>query len=392
MTRIVTAPASETTPAQAPIDEVPSVGASIPEVRLSRPSTSISTSRLMPNPPAVRVDVAASSDRDRWVRYVDAHPEASVFHRWEWRGILANTFGHVPHYLIASRGGEVSGVLPLAEVRSLLFGRALVSLPFCSWAGPIASDDQSLTRLDEAASALADCLGARRLEYRWVGEPRFGRPAQDLYVRFAADISADHEVNLKAVPRKQRAMIRKGIAHSLTSAIESVASFYPLYADNVHRHGTPGCPPRFFNAIAEAFGADCEVLVVRNSSGAPLSAVLSLYHQNEILPFYAGDLAAARGTAANDFKYWEVMRRAVDRGARRFNFGRSKRGTGSFDFKRNWGFEPTPLSYEYRLADGGGVPQIHPANPKYRMVIAAWRRLPRWVVNAAGPVLVRSLG
>jgi FemAB-related protein (PEP-CTERM system-associated) len=345
-----------------------------------------------PGVATVRVDVASAGERDRWSRYVATQPQATVFHRWEWRAILAESFGHIPHFLIASRAGSVTGVLPLVEVRSALFGKTLASLPFCSWAGPLADDQESLIRLDEAAAALADCLGVRHLEYRSVGAPRFGRPCQDLYVAFTNGIGPDHDANLKAIPRKQRAMIRKGQARGLVGSVESVESFYPLYADNVHRHGTPPCPPRFFRAIADGFGSDCEVLVVRDGAGAPLSTVLSLYHRDEVLPFYAGDFPDARATAANDFKYWEVMRRAADCGMTRFNFGRSKRGTGSYDFKHNWGFTPTPLSYEYRLADGAAVPQKNPLNPRYRMLIGVWRRLPRWLVNAVGPRVVGALG
>ncbi|MFP5405970.1 MAG: peptidoglycan bridge formation protein FemAB, partial [Gammaproteobacteria bacterium] len=93
-----------------------------------------------------------------------------------------------------------------------------------------------------------------------------------------------------------------------------------------------------------------------------------------------------------DFKYWELMRRSADRGYRQFNYGRSKRGTGPFDFKKNWGFEPTQLTYEYKLFKRDAVPQNNPLNPKYQLLIATWRRLPRWLVNAIGPYVVRSLG
>ena len=350
----------------------------------------------VPAPPvrATEVSVRDATDGDAaaWRDYVNAHPAATVFHRWEWRTILERTFRHEPHYLVATRSGRIAGVLPLMQVRTWLFGHALVSLPFCSWAGPLADDDAALEALDDAAAALADRLGVDHLEYRHLGEPRHGRPLQDLYVCFSGPISGDHEANLKAIPRKQRAMVRKGIANQLVSGIESVDEFFPLYADNVHRHGTPPVPPRFFRAMAEAFGDDCEILVVRDRQGAALSGVLTLYHRDEVFPFYAGDVVAARELAANDFKYWEVMRRGADRGARVFNYGRSKRGTGSFSFQKNWGFQPTPLSYEFRLGAGKEVPQNNPNNPRYRLLISTWRRMPRWAVNAAGPLLVRGLG
>ena len=102
---------------------------------------------------------------------------------------------------------------------------------------------------------------------------------------------------------------------------------------------------------------------------------------------------AARGLAANDLMYWEVMRRAGrDRGATMFDFGRSKAGTGAFAFKKNWGFAPQELHYCYRLGPGAQVPDNNPNNPKYRLLIAAWKRLPLAVANLIGPRLVRGLG
>jgi FemAB-related protein (PEP-CTERM system-associated) len=133
-------------------------------------------------------------------------------------------------------------------------------------------------------------------------------------------------------------------------------------------------------------------MTVTDSGGRPLSSVLSFYFRDEVLPYYAGDAEAARELAANDFKYWELMRRAAARGYRLFDFGRSKVGTGSFSFKKNWGFVPQPLSYEYRLYRRDEVPQNNPLNPKYRAFIALWRRLPRPVANALGPHIVRNLG
>ena len=108
----------------------------------------------------------------------------------------------------------------------------------------------------------------------------------------------------------------------------------------MHRHGTPPFSLRYFEALRSAFGDACEVMTVRDPQGRPVSGVLSFYFRDEVLPYYAGDLASARDLAANDFKYWELMRRACERGCKIFDYGRSKRDSGSFDFKRNWGFDP----------------------------------------------------
>ena len=188
-------------------------------------------------------------------------------------------------------------------------------------------------------------------------------------------------------------MVRKGIANALKSEFDtSVDRFFALYADNVHRHGTPPFSTRYFARLKKVFGDRCELLTVVDRRGVPVSGVLSFYFRDEVLPYYAGDTANARELAANDFKYWELMRHACARGVRVFDFGRSKRGTGSFDFKKNWGFEPIPLAYEYLLLKRDSVPQNNPLNPKYRAFIALWQRLPKPVANAVGPHIVRNLG
>lgn len=196
-----------------------------------------------------------------------------------------------------------------------------------------------------------------------------------------------------AIPRKQRAMVRKGIKNGLVSVLDAdVDRFFALYADNVHRHGTPAMPKRYFRMLLDTFGNDCEVLTVTTPDGKPLSSVLSFYFRDEVLPYYAGDDTAARDLAANDFKYWELMRRACARGLKVFDYGRSKQGTGSYAFKKNWGFEPTPLHYEYCLYKRDAIPQNNPANAKYQLMIKTWRRLPIGVANWLGPFIVRSLG
>ncbi|MBX3685972.1 MAG: FemAB family PEP-CTERM system-associated protein [Rhodocyclaceae bacterium] len=338
------------------------------------------------------VAVMAEQDRSRWDAFVEAHPQGTFFHLSAWRGLIEDVFRHKTWFLLAERAGDIAGVLPLAEVKSRLFGHALTSLPFCVYGGAI-GDAEALSELEAEAERIAMQLGVQHLEYRNV-EPRHADwPRQDLYVTFRKSIDPDVEANMLAIPRKQRAMVRKGIKNNLTSHIDAdVERFFALYADNVLRHGTPALPKRFFAALKDTFGERCEVLTVTGEDGKALSSVLSFYFRDEVLPYYAGDDLAARDFAANDFKYWELMRRACERGCKVFDYGRSKIGTGPYSFKKNWGFEPQPLSYEYRLYKRDGVPQNNPMNPKYRAFIALWRRLPIGVANAIGPYIVRNLG
>jgi FemAB-related protein (PEP-CTERM system-associated) len=254
-------------------------------------------------------------------------------------------------------------------------------------------DAVAANELIDAAEKVAADLGGRHVEVCNRRASRRDWARHDVYVTVRKALLRDVEANMLATPRKQRAKARKGSKNGLTSAIDAgVDRFFALYADNVHRHGTPPFPRRYFERLKAEFGPACEVLTVSDAQGTPVSSVLSFYFRDEVLPYYAGDAVAARDLAANDFKYWELMRRACERGLATFDYGRSKVGTGSFDFKKNWGFEPAPLAYEYRLFKYAEVPQNNPLNPKYRAMIAVWRRLPRPVVNAIGPLLVRNLG
>lgn len=329
----------------------------------------------------------------RWDSFVMSCPSATFFHRSGWQTIVSDVFRHKTFFLYAERNGVIEGVLPLAQVKSLLFGNALVALPFAVYGGVAAVSEEAAAALEHEAEQTAIRLGVQHLEYRNVNQRHDDWPTQDIYVCFRKAILPEVEANMLAIPRKQRAMVRKGINNGLVSEIDTdVDRFFALYADNVHRHGTPAMPKRYFKKLMQVFGKDCEVLIVLSADRRMLSGVLSFYFRDEVLPYYAGDFTAARDTAANDFKYWELMRRSCERGLKVFDYGRSKKGTGSYSFKTNWGFEPQTLYYEYQLYKRDAIPQNNPSNAKYKIFIEGWRRMPIWLANQIGPHIVRNLG
>ena len=331
-----------------------------------------------------------------WDRFVEVMSAGTFFHRAGWAAVIERAFGHETHFVCVERDGAITGVLPLARVRTLLFGDTLVSAPFCVYGGPLAADPESETALVAHAEALLRRCGARALEFRqlhtgchdheeWVRRP-------DLYVTFRKTIEADNDRNMKAIPRKQRAMVRKGIQNGLVTVSNRNADLlHRVYAESVRNLGTPVFSRRYFHILMDTFGHDADIVTVLDRD-RPIASVMNFYFRDEVLPYYGGGTAAARGRAANDFMYWEVMRKAADRGCRLFDFGRSKIGTGAFAFKHNWGFPDTRLQYRYRLMPGAKIPDHNPTNPKYRMFIAGWKRLPLPVANTLGPFIVRGLG
>ncbi len=330
----------------------------------------------------------------RWDEFVYAHLESSFFHRAGWQTIIERAFRHKTYFLFAENEGRIDGVLPLAFVNSLIFGKSLVSLPFAVYGGIVASTNAVAGDLERAASELASQLGADRLEFRNLRSRHANEwPVQDLYVTFRKRIVRNAEENMLGIPRKQRAMVRRGIKNGLSSELgRDLDAFFLLYSDNVHRHGTPALPKRYFRFLLDEFGNDCNILVVRDNAGVNISAVLSFYFRDEVLPYYAGDNYRARDLAANDLKYWELMKYSAEKGINIFDFGRSKQSSGSFAFKKNWGFTPSPLYYEYCLYGRKDIPQINPSNKKFQLLIETWKRMPLACANWLGPHVVRNLG
>jgi len=341
---------------------------------------------------AVRIERLTNAQRERWDTFVNTSPDATFFHRAGWSQVIERAFGHRTHYLYAEENGAIAGVLPLVELRSVLFGNALVSTPFCVYGGVVAASESARRELTESACALARELAVGYLELRHRTPQNPEWPTKQLYVTFRKPIDGDDERNLAAIPRKQRAMVRKGIDAGLVAGLESgVETLYDCYAESVRNLGTPVFARRYLEVLNDVFGPECEVLVVRHA-GTAVAAVMSFYFRDEVLPYYGGGREHARDLKANDFMYWEVMRRAAARGVRLFDYGRSKLDTGSYAFKKHWGFEPEPLHYEYYLVNGQSMPDLSPANPKYRLFIEGWKRLPMPFATRLGPWLARYLG
>jgi len=353
---------------------------------MSAPESGASTTGL-------RVTPLTEGRAAQWDAFVMAAEGGTFFHRAGWQSIFRDVFRLEPHFLLAERDGAIVGVLPLAHQKSLLFGNAMIAAPFCVEGGTLAADSEARAALDAAAIALMQSRGASSLEFRSRNATREGWAVRkDLYATFSRPLSESDEENLKAIPRKQRAVVRKTLQGGLTSEIDRDAGrLFRVYSESVRNLGTPVFPRKYFEALLKVFGEDCDIVTILDA-GAPVSSVMNFYFRDTVLPYYGGGTTAARRSGANDFLYWETMRRAALRGYRRFDFGRSKAGTGAFAFKKNWGFEPEWLEYEFYLKPGTAMPEKNPNNPKFALLIDIWKKLPLPVANFIGPFLVRSLG
>ncbi|OYY66207.1 FemAB family XrtA/PEP-CTERM system-associated protein [Sphingomonas sp. 28-62-11] len=342
-------------------------------------------------------DLHDAADRARIAAFVRAHPDATPFHLPEWSIAVAHGCGQRAHCLVAERAnGDIVGILPLTEISSPLFGRALVSTGFGVGGGILATGDDAVQVLGEAGWALAERLHCPTMELRGGPIPEGDWQIDSTtYLGFARDLAANDDAELAAIPRKQRAEVRKGLGNGLEVTTgchdTDLDAHYCIYSQSVRNLGTPVFPKRLFRETLREFGESADILVVWDGE-KPVAGVLSLYMNGVVYPYWGGGTQAARGLRANDLMYFALMGHARRRGCTRFDFGRSKAGTGPAAFKKNWGFDGQPLHYAKRAPTGQQPREINPMSPRYRLQVAAWRKLPLWMANTLGPMIARGLG
>jgi FemAB-related protein (PEP-CTERM system-associated) len=337
-------------------------------------------------------------ERARIEVFLTSHADATPFHQPAWLAAVASSTGNPGMALLAERGAELIAYLPINEVHSPLFGRMLASSGFAVGGGLLTVASADAEGMFSAAEELAQRLSSPTIELRG-GELPQGRSGWQIkdqsHCGFIMPIAADDEAQLMAIPRKQRAEVRKGLVQPFeimvgTSA-EDRAAHYTVYAASVRNLGTPVFPRQLFDAVLAEFGENADILTLIHQ-GQPVASVLSLYHRGAVMPYWGGGVWQARRLRANDRMYFELMRHARRRGCSHFDFGRSKTGSGAYDFKRNWGFVPEPLSYACWTAPGTKVRDADPTSAKHALQIAVWRRLPLVLANRIGPMIARGLG
>lgn len=343
---------------------------------------------------SVRIADLSDPCEARRIESFVAEQRASLFHRPAWlRAVKAGT-GHRASGLVAERLGTITGWLPLTETRSLWFGNSLVSSGFGVGGGICATGTAATEILADAAIAHACAYGFAGIELRGGAIPTTWTRWNDRHCGFARDLADDDDAELLAIPRKARAEVRKGLGSGLELRIGRTradrAMHYRVYAESVRNLGTPVFPKGLFAAMLDAFPGESDILTVVRD-GIPLASVLSFYHDGAVMPFWGGGTQAARGLRANDLMYYELMRHARKRGMQRFDFGRSKTGSGPYRFKKNWGFAPSPLTYAAWTAPGEAPRDVDPTSAAYSRKIALWKRLPLPLANTLGPWIARDL-
>jgi FemAB-related protein (PEP-CTERM system-associated) len=328
-----------------------------------------------------------------WNRFVASHSEATGYHRAEWRTVFERGLGYRCHYLAVRSGAAVHGVLPLVEVRSRLFGRALSSLPYVNYGGLLATTPQAAEALLAAANELA---GKRRLNYVLLRHRRQQLPqlpARTHKVTMLLRLEPDAERMWTALDRKVRNQVRKGEKSgldTLSGGAELLEDFYRVFAQNMRDLGTPVYGRGLFAEILRQFPNDARIHLVRLGT-TTIAGALS-YGWNHVVEVpSASSLKEHRSLCPNHLMYWHVIRQAIQEGRSIFDFGRSTPGDGTYHFKEQWGAIPEQLWWEYSLIGGGALPSADRHDASYQRRIEYWKKVPLPLANLLGPRIARSV-
>jgi FemAB-related protein (PEP-CTERM system-associated) len=346
---------------------------------------------LAPPEALLQVKPLETAEEKRWDRFVQEHPRASFFHLIGWKRIIEKTFGHKARYFYCERGGKITGIAPIFECSNWLIGRCFISIPLAAYGGIVADDPESEKALLEHSKSLAQSASAEYFELRVRNGELFDRfHANQLYVTFHCPLVPDPAANLRRLPKDTRYMIRKAEKGGLRvqRGMDQLDAFYDLFAQSMHRLGTPVFPAALFQNIVDEFPEHTQLMLIYDGT-RPVTGVLSFFFRDTILPYYAGATPDATRLAANNFMYWELIKWAGEAGFRTFDFGRSKKGTGAFAFKSQWNMTAEQLDYQIFLVKRKTVPNFSPVNPKFEMAIRLWQNLPFSVTKWLGPSAVR---
>lgn len=340
--------------------------------------------------PACIFDVATDAHAAAWDRFTSTHPDATGYHAWGWRQVFRRAFGHEPIYLAAWRNESIVGVLPLVYIRSRIFGRTLTSLPFLNYGGIVAESSDAAEKLLGKATEIARRLGCTHIELRHAERRLPALPARQHKVAMLMRLTPPV---WEGLDRKVRNQIRKAEKSGLSAAhggAELLGEFYAVFSRNMRDLGTPVYSRRLFEEVLHAFPQRTALHVVR-LDGRTVAAGLTYRTRTTVEVPWASSIRDFNHLCPNHLLYWSVIQAAVEGGCDTLDFGRSTPHEGTFKFKEQWGARPVPLHWEYALLDREALPNVSPSNPKYRLMIETWKRLPLPLANRLGPYIVRGI-
>jgi FemAB-related protein (PEP-CTERM system-associated) len=337
--------------------------------------------------------VSESTSGTVWDTFVAAHPHGNFYQLHAWKAVNEMEFGHRTLYLEARDDSGIRGVLPLVFVRSRLFGRILCSMPFVNFGGPCYADEASQHALMQAATNKASELQADYMELRCAAPLDTPIPASLRKISMTLDLQSDPDQVWNAFSSKHRTAIRRSYKNDLevySGGAELVPLFYDMMRHSWRSLGTPLYSRSYFERIMTTFGENARIFVCHRKQ-EPVAVALNGYSNGTVEGMWAGGNELARNLQANYVLYWEMIKDGCLRGCRKYHLGRSTAESGSEDFKRKWNAHATQLYWYFHRPDGGPMPELNVENPKYKLAIATWQRLPGWITDIVGPPIAKSI-
>lgn len=347
-------------------------------------------------PPAIlpaTIRLCSETDGPRWDAYVASRPTGSFYHRYGWKAINEHSLGHETHFLIAERGADIVGVLPLVSVRSRLFGKILCSMPFVNYGGPCGDDAAVVTQLLDRARQIADGLTADYAEIRALEPLAVDLPATTHKVSMTIALQPDPDTLWNAFTSKHRTAVRRVYKNGLNVAhgrLDQLPAFYQVLARSWRQHGTPIYRQKYFADILTAFPEETRIFVVYRGS-TPVAAAFNGYYRDTVEGMWAGTDGEFRDLQPSYVLYWEMIKHACENGYRQYHLGRSTIDSGGEAFKKKWNADSKQLYWHYYLPGNRPLPQLNVDNPRYRLAIQLWSRLPLGVTTMVGPYLARGI-
>lgn len=329
-----------------------------------------------------------------WNDYVQASPHASFYHRFEWKAINEQSFGHQTAYLAALDGDRIVGVYPLVQVKSLLFGNIACSLPFVNYGGPATDTEASERALLDAAAAVCERWKVDYLEIRSQRKLDDRYPSSEHKVSMTVDLPPDPETFWNGFRSDQRKDIKRAYKNGFVArfgGIELLDAFYDILSESWRNLGTPIYRKDYLERVIRTFPGETRLCVIDDASGQPAAAAFCGHHRDIVEGMWLGMRDDARRQMVGYVLYWELIQDACRRGYARFHLGRSTADSGGEVFKRKWNAYPTQLYWQYLLRTRSEVPQLNVNNGKYKLAIAAWRKMPVSMTQQIGPLIARSI-
>lgn len=344
---------------------------------------------------AARVERLQESDAARWDAFVRAYEHGTPFHSTRWKAVVESAFGYPGHYLYVQEDGAITGVLALFLCGSRLLGRALVALPFAgTQPSVLAAEPRVQALLGEAAVALARELGAAHVELREEEEMPWGWTVRQSYVNVRLPLTNDpDEVWRTQVESRVRTKVRKARKHGLRvewGGDEHLDAFFAIYAETMHRLGSPPHARALFGTVLACFPDQAELALVLDGDRPVAGALVMHDHRWFGFP-WAASLTSARALYPNNLLYWALIERASRDGYAALDLGRSPAGSGTMHFKVQWGGVARPLWYHFAPVGSGRLPSRDASDPLMQRAAQIWRHLPMPVANRLGPALARLL-